>query len=275
MDPGQWTVPRSAAGESLLEFLARALGLSRRRAKGLLDRHAVFVNDRRVWMARHALRAGDRVQVNLPAAAGAPREIAVLYRDDAVLVADKPPGVVSNGADSAEAMLRQSLGLPGLAAVHRLDRDTTGCLLLACDGAVRERLVEAFRGGAVAKVYRAIVVGVPTPPEGAFARPLDGKRARTEYQVMSAGALAAQVRIRIATGRTHQIRRHFADAGHPVAGDPVYATGALHAPALKAIPRQMLHAESLRFPHPGHGGTVEARAPLPADFTRALRGLGL
>ena len=259
----------------LLAFLAEAFGCSGRAAKRWLDARRVLVNGRRVWMARHPLQPGDRVEMHDAPAPGREAPLPVLYEDPDVLVVDKPAGLLSNGSRSVESRLRTLRGEPALTAAHRLDRDTTGCLLFARSDAAREALINAFRAGRVEKDYEALVAGRADRLPREILRPIEGRSARTRVRVLRAGHRASRLRLRIDTGRTHQIRRHLVDEGCPVLGDRAYGTARSLPPDLRAVPRPMLHALRLAFPHPVTGVRVEAEAPLPADFRDWLARLGL
>jgi len=271
MKTDSFTVRASEARATLQDFLVRRLSLSRNGAKTVIDSRNVLVNGRRVWMARHALAAGDRVEV-LPAApdAAADEPCAILYEDGDYLVADKRPGLPSNGPYSLEERLRRQFGEESLAAAHRLDRDTSGCLLVARNGAAFDAAVRAFRAGRVSKTYHAIVARRLAPAERTITAAIEGKRAVTHVRVLDAGREASHLLLTIATGRTHQIRRHLALIHHPVLGDRQYGTGARLPPRSLELPRQMLHAFSLELPQPLSGRPIQAVAPLPADFRRAL-----
>ncbi|MBQ7252165.1 MAG: RluA family pseudouridine synthase [Kiritimatiellae bacterium] len=268
-------------GVELQAHLAEALGLSRRAAKKIVDERRVFVNGRRIWMARHPLEVRDAVEIAGAAvpeggAEGRAKELAVLAEGKGWRVVDKPCGMTATGERSAESLLRETTGNPAIAAVHRLDRDTTGCLLFAEDEATRRALVASFEEGRVTKVYRALAAGVPEKDAFAVSRPLDGQAAESAVRVLArrfAAPRACHLAVKIDTGRTHQIRRHLLAAGFPVLGDRRYFSQASRAFA--AVPRQMLHAARLGFPDPETGKTVFAVSPLPADFKRLLRELGL
>ncbi len=279
----EYLVDRRQSGQRLREFLAERLAVSGRQAKQLLDRRDVSVNGRRVWMAGHVLKAGDCVGVlqgpaATPAGAKASPPAArrvVLYEDPDFRVIDKPPGVETVGPDSLEARLQAEPGGRDDRAAHRLDRDTSGCLLVARNAAAFEAMIPLFRQQLVAKEYRAIVAGRFTGPPRTIQTPLDGERAESWVQGLGGGEAASQVRIRIATGRTHQIRRHLAGIHFPVLGDRQYGPHRGLDARLMKIPRQMLHAFSIRLPHPLREGEIRAQAPLPPDFRQCLRTFGL
>jgi RluA family pseudouridine synthase len=265
-------------GQDLLTFLAAKLGLSRRKAKDMLDRRNVFINDRRVWMARHTLKTRDAVTVfvaaegaETPPSAAAPR---ILHADDRYLVADKPAGMLANGADSAESLLREKTGNAELRAVHRLDRDTSGCLLFAANDSLFNRMVEQFRAERIGKIYHAIVAG-QLAGDTLIEKPLENLKAVTRLHVLNANRLASHVQVKIETGRTHQIRKHLAMIRHPVLGDREYGNSGPVNAIYQGLPRQMLHAAKLEYPDPETGETVRVESPLPSDFRAALKRLDL
>lgn len=260
----------NSAGSTLQDFLARELGLSRNRAKALIDARSVLVNRRRVWMARHAVERGDVVEVAEVAPVRVPEAIGILLEDPDFLVAAKPAGILANGPDSAESRLRESRGEPTLRAAHRLDRDTSGCLLLARSDRAFERAVELFRSRKVNKSYRAIVTGQVSATPHDIAFPLDGSPARTRIRAISSNSEASYLDVSIESGRTHQIRRHLAMVGHPVLGDRQHGTRQEVSDRQMTVPRQMLHASFLSFTLPADGRAIRAHAPLPADFRACL-----
>ncbi|MGH2628041.1 MAG: RluA family pseudouridine synthase, partial [Anaerolineales bacterium] len=182
---------------------------------------------------------------------------------------------------------------PGI--VHRLDRDTSGCLLVARTDAAHHALASQFSQRSVLKEYRALVWGCPRRPRGRIeapigrhpvhrtlmsARPRAGRPAVTEYEVIACESGLAWLRVVLRTGRTHQIRVHLASIGHPVVGDPLYgdrprSVGARVEEALLDCPRLTLHALRLGFDHPADGRRIEVEAPLPAEMARLLTVLGL
>lgn len=273
-----WRISRSGHGLPLIEELASHLGVSRKQAKRLLDARSVFINRQRVWMARHEVRAGDVIEVTgapparRTAVTPAP-SIRVLREHPDWLVVAKPAGLVSNGPGSVEEALRTQRREPQVEAVHRLDRDTTGCLLLARHPHAREILVRCFEENAVRKCYVALVQGEFPAGLQTIRQPLEGLSAETTFRVLASHPRASLVEARPLTGRTHQIRLHARAAGHPLVGDRVYATGVVEDAVLRQMPRQMLHAWKLGWPDPQ--GPVEVEAPWPDDFRNAMAKLGL
>lgn len=253
------------------EFLRARLPVSRKRAKRMLDERRVFVNGRRVWMARHRLTSGDTVQITGPAeretGTAAPH---ILFEDGQFVAVDKPPGILSNGRGSIEEQIRILRRNREIRAVHRLDRDTSGCLLLAKGESARRAMVAVFTDRAVRKAYHALAVGHVRGPVRSVGIPVDGKSARSSFRVLDSNSKASHLLVHIATGRTHQIRRHLAALHHPVLGDWRYATGRHDQPAM-SVPRQMLHASRLVFGQPISGKRITISAPLPPDFRSCLR----
>ena len=262
--------PARRNGTELLAHLAEHLGLSRRAAKSLLDDRLVFVNGRRIWMARHLLQTRDAVEV--PAAALAPQPataaaVRILLDDPLFLVAEKPPRLLTTGEQSLEARLRDQLGLPALRAVHRLDKDTSGCVLFAKDEDTRRALIAQFEQGRVRKRYHALVAGNLPEPQLDIRVPVDHLPAVSHVRqvaVQTRPPRSAHVTVAIETGRTHQIRIHLHHIGHPILGDRQYFSA--RSADFPGVPRQMLHASELHFGHPVTGRTVSAAAPLPRDF---------
>jgi 23S rRNA pseudouridine1911/1915/1917 synthase len=275
MKPRAYAVFSSERNMPLVNFLAARLGLSMKRAKRLLDSRAVFVNEKRVWMARHSLMPGDRVEVHNPAPAPQSRRPHILYDDSDVVVVNKPAGLLSNGPTSLEQQLKTRLNAPALAAIHRLDRDTSGCIVFARNAGARDAMLALFRAHKVRKTYHAIAIGRISRGSRNITVPVDGQPARTRLTVLVATNVASHLRLEIETGRTHQIRRHMVSIGHPLVGAKVHATSAQPLPELRNIPRQMLHAAEISFPHPRTGATVRVSAPFPPDFRLWLRQLDL
>jgi len=279
----------------LQDFLALKFGLSRRTAKAMIDGRSVWVNRRCVWIARYALRTGDVVEVPAgvasaarrqsaqsagapaPAPAAARRHVRVLWQNERYLVCDKPAGFVScDDPKSVEAILREQEGIPTLEAVHRLDRDTTGCLMFAKSHAALEAAVAVFRTHRVAKVYHALVPGAFKFLHQVVDTPIDGQPALSRITREASSSDASFLRVRIETGRTNQIRRHLASIRFPVLGDRVFGFKNVRDPRLMRVPRQMLHASTLALPDPlAPREEIRVHSPLPADFRSALKLFGM
>ena len=271
-----FVVSKVEAGQSLQVFLSLKLSVSKRVAKNLLDNRNAWVNRKCVWMAHHLLHQGDTVEV--PTAHTqrskdeAPAKVRVLVEDEHYLVADKPSGMLAVGKGSVEELLRTQAGLPALRAVHRLDRDTTGCLLFAKSAVAFDAAVAMFKTRRVSKIYQTIVFGSLDRSASTVDQELDGERAVSHIQREAVSKDASFLKVRIETGRTHQIRRHLASIRHPVLGDREHGVKFARDPRLLTIPRQMLHASGLELPHPMTlGKTLKAHSPLPADFRRCLK----
>jgi len=279
------------AGERLDVFPARSTGTPGA-AQKLIEAGAVLV-DGRARPKRHAVSAGERIEVaDLPAPAeeDAPEAAyRIAWQDEHLLVIDKPAGVVVHpGAGNRTGTLVQALAgrvaggedpeRPGV--VHRLDRDTSGLLLLARSDDVHAALQAALRAREVEREYLALVDGRPGARRGTIDAPLgrdrrvrtrmstetdDPRDAVTHFEVERNLPTATLLRVRLETGRTHQIRAHLKAIGHPVIGDPEYGVPGL------GLRRQFLHAARLRFTHPVTREELEVASPLPDDLEAALR----
>lgn len=255
---------------------------------------------------RDPLSEGTRVRLDAelePAGADMPERLPlrIVHEDDALIVLDKSAGmVVHPGAGNRAGTLVNALlhhapqlaGLPRAGIVHRLDKDTSGLLVVARTLAAYTHLVDAMQKHAIVRDYLAIVNGVPSAggtvdaPVGRHPKDRkrmavrdSGRRAVTHYRVIERFRAHACLSVRLETGRTHQIRVHMAHLNHPLVGDPVYGrrrtppkAGAELAGALAAFERQALHAHRLSFPHPD-GGEVHFEAEVPADITALLEAL--
>ena len=279
----------------LQDFLADSLTLSRRCAKAIIDGRHVWVQKKCVWIARFELKTGDKIEIpsHVVKAAKAQsktpvrndsevkqekRHIRVLWQDENYLVCDKPSGLVScDDPKSVESLLRVQENQPNLEAVHRLDRDTTGCLMFAKRHAGLEKAIELFKTHKVQKTYHAIVAGVFKFAHTRINSPLDGQNALSDVAREAVGEDASLLRVKIETGRTNQIRRHLASIRAPILGDRVFGMKSARDPRLMQVPRQMLHASTLSMPNPmgQKGDSISVHSPLPADFRATLRLFGM
>jgi len=309
-DPIEVIAGPETLGQRTDRFLADAIGaLSRSRVKSLMQEGAVLRDDVALHDPAEPVRPGARFVVQPPpliAARPEPQSIAfdILHEDSDLIVLDKPAGLVVHPAPGNEdGTLVNALlahcgdSLPGIGGerrpgiVHRLDKDTSGIMVVAKTEQALATLSAAFAARHIDRAYHALVWGSPTPPtgeiEGAIGRdPRErkrmavvtrgGKHALTRYRTLRGWPLAVTLlECVLATGRTHQIRVHLASAGHPVVGDPVYLrrvpaaaralSGAVRSTMLD-FPRQALHAARLGFMHPRTGQALLFEQPMPADM---------
>ena len=278
------------AGERLDRLAARRLGISRSLVQRLIGDGLLLVDGEEVPPS-YKVRAGQRVEAQIPEEDLSPEEIPVpvVYEDDYMLVVDKPAGlVVHPGAGNPSGTLVNALLTRGIAGgddpsrpgvVHRLDRDTSGLLVLAKGEPAYSRLVEMMSARRVGRVYRALVVGEGLPATGTIDSPVGrdpdtptlmaagvGKPAITHFEVLAGAAGHAMLRVRLETGRTHQIRVHLSAIGHPVYADPLYGEPV-------SGHRLWLHAERLSFEHPVSGEALEFRSEIPEDLRESASGL--
>ncbi len=271
-----WVFDSRGKPSTLQEALVARTGLSRNHAKRLIDSRQVFVNGRRVWMCRHAVHPGDRIDyASDREGESTPFHPVILVDTPSYLIVDKPAGLESVGAQGLEPLLQKALHDDRLRVVHRLDRDTTGCLVVARHPEAFDALLPVFRERRVLKIYQAIVRGSVAPAEQTLRTPLDGQPAVTHVRVLDANPQASHLRVKIDTGRTHQIRRHLLGIGHPLVGDAHYGTRDRMPEALRAVRRQMLHAAAIEFPMPGSDQKIRGEARLPPDFKACLKLLRL
>ena len=315
--PMRCTVGEGESGQRLDRFLAsRGFLPTRSRIAGLIRRGHVRV-DGEVRKASFLVPAGAEVEVLIPPEPPSTVEpeaieLDVLHEDEWLIVVDKAAGMASHPAPGcptgtlvAALLHRWNLGgpwpdpqRPGI--VHRLDRDTTGVMVVAKTPVAMHHLARQFAERTVAKRYLAIALGRPAANTGEIDLPIGrdptdrrrmqarrGQRrsASSRYEVRAglgeSGQAASLLEVVPQTGRTHQVRVHLASLGHPLVGDRLYGSGrarrgtatAEEAATLEAFPRHALHAGSLRLRHPSDGRFVEFEAPLPADLRGLLRAL--
>ena len=271
MNTTQYTVSRNEQSTPLKEFIRNKLHISGSKAKKLLDQRCIFVNGNRTWMSHHRLKMNDRVEVIAPPSTSPNQPLPLLYQDAFCCVINKPPTLLANGPDSCESRLQLQLKNDAWRVVHRLDRTTSGCLIAASSPESYDHFVELFRNKAITKHYRALLTGTLQKESGTLRQPLDERTAETRYKLLRATPLASDVLVELVTGRTHQVRRHFAGIGYPLLGDTQYGRKKIENPMLRAIPRQMLHAASITFTPPHSETPITVKAPLPPDYRKTLQ----
>jgi 23S rRNA pseudouridine1911/1915/1917 synthase len=305
-------LPAEAAGQRLDRALADAVpSLSRERLKALMLEGAVTVAGKRPTPSLRVV-GGEEVSVSVPEAAPATAQaqqipLAIVYEDADLIIVDKPAGlVVHPAAGNLDGTLVNALlhhcagqlsGIGGVARpgiVHRIDKDTSGLLVVAKTDLAHEGLAKQFATHSIGRRYLAVVAGRPSPPagriEGAIGRhpvhrkkmdivsPGKGKHAVTHYRTLQPLKDAALVECRLETGRTHQVRVHMASSGHPLLGDPLYGRArASHRDILKSLGfgRQALHARSLQLVHPRTQENLAFESPVPSDIQELIEALAV
>ncbi|MFL5352515.1 RluA family pseudouridine synthase [Archangium sp.] len=306
-DAREHRAPPEARGERLDQYLTRTFpDLTRSRIQGLIEAGHASVDGKPAKVALR-LKGGELLTLTIPAPVAAvpvaeELPLTVLHEDRELVVVDKAAGmVVHPGAGHASgtlvnALLHRVKDLAGVGGelrpgiVHRLDKDTTGCMVVAKHEKSLVALQKAFKTREVEKTYLALVHGAPKAAEARIetlygrhpvnrqrftGKVKEGKPAITVYRVLETFDGAALVEVDLLTGRTHQIRAHLAEAGHPLLCDSMYGAGRKAKgradEAQEVLGRQALHAWKLAFPHPRTGKVLHVEAPLPADFKAALK----
>jgi 23S rRNA pseudouridine1911/1915/1917 synthase len=267
----KFSVAPDEAGLRLDQVLPRHVpGLSRRKARAVIDLGGVFVDKARVKVAGRPVRAGQVIEVNIGGAIEAAKEPKlapkIVHVDPHVIVVDKPSGLVTAPTPESDVgdlldQLQQQFGEVYL--VHRLDLPTSGLLVFARTREANKRLGEAFKVHDVDREYRAVAIGAVAAQT--IDRPVRDKRAVTHVTPLEALAGATLVAARLETGRTHQIRLHLAGLGHPVAGDRLHG-GEVERVFFQRPPRLALHAAVLGFTHPATGERVRWESLVPDDL---------
>ena len=289
----EFQVAADDAGLRLDHFLAaRVEDLSRSRLQALIASGQITLNHAATRPGAK-VRAGDRIFLSVPAVAPAENvaqniPLTVLFEDDDVLVIDKPAGLVVHPAAGnpdgtlVNALLHHCEGLSGIGGVqrpgivHRLDKETSGCLVVAKHDRAHQSLAAQFARREVTKIYLALVAGRLSAVSGTSEQPIGrhpvhrqrmavlakGRPAKTQWRVRGEIPAGSIVECTLHTGRTHQIRVHLKHLGHPILGDELYGKRGLFS-------RQMLHAWRLGFVHPGRGDHLSFESPIPPDFVEA------
>ncbi|GCE07553.1 RluA family pseudouridine synthase [Dictyobacter aurantiacus] len=298
-----WTITEEHVGTRLDRFLTTQIDtLSRASIQQLVSDGAILINGKAASKSGYALRLNDRVQVQTLIPSSAVKNVVaqvmpldIVYEDADLIVINKAAGMVVHPAPGhyedtlVNALLARYPELksqqedlrPGI--VHRLDRDTSGLLLVARNLQTQAALIEQMKAHQIEKRYLALVEGVVSLDRGSIDAPIgrdprnrqqmtitsiDSKEAVTHFKVQERYQHHTLLLLQLETGRTHQIRVHLKAIGHPVVGDPTYGTGRLRYGI--TLHRQFLHAYQLRFTHPTTGATVELEAPLPEDLQSIL-----
>lgn len=300
-------VQLSEAGERLDTLLATKTGITRSQIQVHIKSGNVLVNEKKVTQ-NYRLKAQDIIFLSIPdkeTEGLIPEHIPldILYKDEYFVVVNKPPGMVvypatgnrSGTLMNALSYLYKDLSAPGgplrPGVVHRLDKDTSGVIVIACNNEAYYNLIEQFKQRTINKRYLALVYGNLQKDKGEIVQKIGrsdsdrkkmstrsrrGKEAVTKWTVLKRFNNATFIEVNLGTGRTHQIRVHFASIGHPVLGDRTYGKKVellLQGKKKIVFPRQMLHAELLGFIHPATGKYLEFSSPIPEDMAERIREL--
>ncbi len=292
----------SDSGDRLDQWLTRQLDdLSRARVQRLIEQGLVLLNDRVVTEKKTKLKTGDRLLVNLPEAENLDLEaeaidLDILYEDEYLIIINKPSGLVVHPAPGhpkgtlVNALLSHCPNLPGIGdvkrpgIVHRLDKDTTGALVVAKTDYVYQNLQAQIQRKTAKREYLGVVYGSPKEATGVIELPIGrhpverqkmavipvakgGREAKTTWQVLERFGNYSLLHFELSTGRTHQIRVHTSHLGYPLVGDPVYSSGRFHHVKLQG---QALHAWKLTLTHPITQESITAIAPLPQELEKLL-----
>lgn len=290
-----YTFKKKDEGQRLDQFLVEFLGISRNQIQRLIKEECIYLNHKSE-KANTRVKIGDELLYRIPAAKasalkGEKIPLDILFEDKNMLVINKPAGMVVHPDESGHhegtivhAVLAHCKNLSGIGGekrpgiVHRLDKDTSGVLLIAKNDATHQKLTKLFHDRKVKKTYLALVKGQPKSQKGRIEAPINrsttnrkkmavshqGKNAISTFEVMAAYRGVSLLKVNIETGRTHQIRVHLASIGHPVVGDPVYGDKKLNDEFKEkhGLTRQFLHAAKLEI----DGKMFEA--PLPEDLQK-------
>jgi 23S rRNA pseudouridine1911/1915/1917 synthase len=289
-------------GDRLDRWLSQQLpDLSRSRLQKLIEQGNIRLNDCICTTKKTVVNLGDRLQVSIPPVASLELQpqaipLEILYEDDSLIIVNKPAGLVVHPAPGHEtgtlvnALLFHCPKLVGIGGVqrpgivHRLDKDTTGAIVVAKTDVAHQHLQSQLQAKTAKREYLGIVYGVPKWEKGTINLPIGrhpvdrkkmavvpiekgGREAVTHWQILERLGNYTLLQFRLLTGRTHQIRVHSCEMGYPIVGDPVYSSGRLMGVNLSG---QALHAEKLTLEHPVSGQLIVAIAPIPEEFTKLL-----
>lgn len=275
------------SGVKLVDFLHQLLNgeYSLRKIKRAIETNHCQVNGVTERFYSHKLNIGDRVTFDpsvFETERSAPTQVdpqAILFEDDHLFIYNKPSGITSDDTGLSKLF-------PDYTLIHRLDKETTGCIMFAKYPKVKNRMIDLFKEKKVSKNYLAIVDGVPKKRQGVeenfigklnstsdhikwgVVSPKMGQHARTEWAIEKRGKEASLLKMNPVTGRTHQLRVHAANMGHPILGDFRYSR--TFTCAYSSV-RTLLHAYTLHFPHPILDSYLKIKAPIPSDMKKAIR----
>lgn len=270
MKKNNFTVNYNQDGLRLFVVIADELSVSKKQSQFWIDSKLVLVNKKRVWIKKHLVNEGDFIEIlSLNNTLKLPKKIPIVWQDSYYIIINKPPGLITNAAkNSIEESLRIQEGNLSIVAVHRLDKETSGCLIFAKSSKNKNKAIPLFKEKKIIKIYRAITIGKFPRIWKEIRTDISGYMATTLVKILDHNKIGSYLEIKIETGRTHQIRKHLAYKRYPVLGDKKYA-GTGNNLSLEQ-PRHMLHAYCLIFNHPFTNERISVKAPIPSDFKKCL-----
>ncbi len=287
-------------GERLDVVISKRLGdISRNQVKKLIQSGFVKVNGKISKKPSYKVKRNDDIEVTIPPNEELelePQDVPfeIIYEDEHIAVIEKPYGIVVHPAPGhktntlVHGLLKRLKGLSGIGGklrpgiVHRLDKDTSGIMIVAKNDQAHQRLTQSFKNREISKTYAAIVYKVPEKTRGTISAPIgrhpvhrkkmtvlkNGREATTQYEVIEKFRKAALLHLKPITGRTHQLRVHMSYIGHPILGDPIYGG---QKPDVPKAPRLMLHAFKLELLHPITGKPLNFEVPMPPEFIEYIK----
>ena len=275
MKKNNFTVNNNQDGKRLFIVISEYFSISKKQSQKVIDEKLVLINEKRIWMKNHIVKINDRIEIlSFSSFKNQSKQIKIIWKDKYYIIVNKPPGLISNAhKNSLENILRLQEKNSDIFAVHRLDKETSGCIIFSTSQEAKQKAIPVFKENKIIKIYRGITIGKFPKIKKEIKNDIDGFIAKTKIKVLDSSKNNSFLEMQIETGRTHQIRKHLAANRHPILGDKKYA-GNKNEFSLRQ-PRQMLHAYKLIFNHPYTNETVNIRANLPDDFKRCLNQLKL
>ncbi|AFM40145.1 pseudouridine synthase, RluA family [Desulfosporosinus acidiphilus SJ4] len=289
-----YAVTEKHQGLTVEAYLKQVLSYSGRTLQKLTRQRGILLNKKTTFLQKH-VKSGDILQVlsfedTSYGVVPEPGPIEILYEDSFLIVLNKPSGLLVHPAGQTShgtlsnylaCHYQQQGAIHAIRPLHRLDRETSGCILFAKDSHTQTQLETLLKEGRIKRTYQAIVSGIVDPPSGTITLPIGphptkpnrravgpvGDQAVTHYETIRNYPGYSLLKLTLETGRTHQIRVHLSHLGHPIVGDRMYGKGSM------LIAGQALHAAALTFPHPSEQRIISLEAPFPADYLRVLEKL--
>ena len=266
MKKNNFTVNNNQDGKRLFIVVSEHLSISKKQSQKIIDEKLVLINKKRIWMRNHNVKINDHIEIlSLPGFFNQPKQINIIWKDEYYMIVNKPPGLISNAhKNSLENILRLQEKNSNIVAVHRLDKETSGCIIFSTSKKAKQKAIPIFKENKIIKIYRGISIGKFPNIKKEIKADIDGFIAKTKIKVLDSSKNNSFLEIQIETGRTHQIRKHLAANRYPILGDKKYA-GDKNELSLKQ-PRQMMHEYKLIFNHPYTNEKINVKANLPNDF---------